>query len=791
MTTRSAQQPSLLRPSLRKVSILSAASVCCILLPAVWLSAQDNAAPPEGVDNGNYNYQGTIELGYRFVNTNGASNIYDTFVNQQQGPRILDQTLSMRSLNHEGVLFDNLFLSSFGWGGDPENATRMRISKNKIYNFNLSFRRDRNFWDYNLLANPLNPPNQFIQLGSSPHSMATVRRMYDYSLTLFPQSAVRFRLGYSRNNSEGPALSSVHQGTDALIFQNTRNLLDSYQAGIDLKVLPRTNISYDQFLQYFRGDTSWNDPFQVFQLANGAPVDAGLIYNVAANQPCSNLPTPVFDTSTSPATLKATCNGYLGYSRFSPVRTSYPTEQLTIQSSYFRRLDLSARGSYSSADTKLDGFSENFSGLISRTGARATAGSGPGRSRRVVANVDFGSTLSVTDKLRLVDTFRFSNFRIPGIFNLDLLNFFSGLAPASMLNPIVTYDPAVCPPTCPIHSAGSPADVANTAYQRFLGQDSKYNTFEIEYDFTKRLGARVGYRYGRRRIQSFLFTNTNELFYPTTPNRGDCATVALNPDGTCSFAGEIDSETNNIEVNEHSALFGFWAHPSDRLRLNYDMELFSADNSPTRITPRNLQRYKGRINYRASGWMTVAGTINVLESRHNVSDILHREHNRNYGFSLMLNPKPRYGMELSYNYEDIFSTTNICFALTATPPPNSTICSSGPPFLSAISLYTNKVNYGYASFMVVPVRRLTLNFGYDLTSTSGSQTILGPTPNTLGALGMNFHKPFASAEVALVKGLSWRTAWNFYDYNEKSFAFPLPPRDFQSNSATLSMKYAF
>src|SRR5579864_7268369 len=97
----------------------------------------------EGIDSGNYHYQGSFELGHRFVNNNGSPTIYNTFVNQQQGPRLLDQTLDLRSLNHRGELFDNLFVSSFGWGGDPENAGRFRLSKNKWYNFNVSFRRDR------------------------------------------------------------------------------------------------------------------------------------------------------------------------------------------------------------------------------------------------------------------------------------------------------------------------------------------------------------------------------------------------------------------------------------------------------------------------------------------------------------------------------------------------------------------------------------------------------------------------------------------------------------------------
>ena len=144
--------------------LLRIALFTAALIGARQAAFAQSANAGEGVDNGNYNYQGSFEFGYRFVNSNGSQPVYDTFLNQQQGPRLLEQTLSMRSLNHEGVLFDNLFVSSFGWGGDPENATRLRISKNKWYNFNGSFRRDQNVWDYNLLANALNPPNAFINI---------------------------------------------------------------------------------------------------------------------------------------------------------------------------------------------------------------------------------------------------------------------------------------------------------------------------------------------------------------------------------------------------------------------------------------------------------------------------------------------------------------------------------------------------------------------------------------------------------------------------------------------------
>ena len=84
--------------------------------------------------------------------------MYDTLVNLQSGPRFLDQTLSMQSVDHGSLLFDNLYLNSSGWGGDPNNYMRLRADKSKWYRLQSSFRRDQNFSDYDLLANPLNPP---------------------------------------------------------------------------------------------------------------------------------------------------------------------------------------------------------------------------------------------------------------------------------------------------------------------------------------------------------------------------------------------------------------------------------------------------------------------------------------------------------------------------------------------------------------------------------------------------------------------------------------------------------
>ena len=72
-------------------------------------------AEPDGVNRGGYLIHSSVEAGYRSNDVTGSGDMYDTLVNLQTGPRILDQTLSMQSLDHMGLLFDNLYVNSSGW----------------------------------------------------------------------------------------------------------------------------------------------------------------------------------------------------------------------------------------------------------------------------------------------------------------------------------------------------------------------------------------------------------------------------------------------------------------------------------------------------------------------------------------------------------------------------------------------------------------------------------------------------------------------------------------------------
>src|ERR1700723_1368897 len=195
--------------------------VAFFLSPAA--RAQDDSGESKGINSGGYNIHQTIEFGYRASEISGNQNTYDTFENLGSGLRLFDFSLRMRSPDHNGLLFDNLTFSNFGYGGDPNDVTRLRVEKNKWYDFRLLFRRDKNFWDYNLYANPLNPAalnppgslstgcfvgpptaahsglagycsNPAVPQENSLHSQYLVRRMQDYDLTLLPESKLRFRL---------------------------------------------------------------------------------------------------------------------------------------------------------------------------------------------------------------------------------------------------------------------------------------------------------------------------------------------------------------------------------------------------------------------------------------------------------------------------------------------------------------------------------------------------------------------------------------------------------------------
>ncbi len=321
---------------------------------------------------GDYTVHQSVEFGGRVADVNGNQQLYDTLVNLKSGPRLLGQELSMRSITHMGGLFDNLYMSSFGFGGDPNDVGRLRLEKNKLYNFVGLYRRDENFFDFNLFANPLNlnqgigaalkvspggfDPTTMPWYANSPHLQDITRQMGDFNLTLFPQSAIRFRLGYARNNNAGRLDTTLEAPIRTLMTEYDQSRSDRYQFGVDIRLMERTTISFDQFYEHDKVDPNFGDNNLSFtDRATGAPIDIGVALPPSG---CTIVPGVTFPGGNVLVT-NAKCNiGLFSFSRSGRVRTGIPTSQLSLQSNYFRKLDLTASGTYSSGHSDFLNYQE-------------------------------------------------------------------------------------------------------------------------------------------------------------------------------------------------------------------------------------------------------------------------------------------------------------------------------------------------------------------------------------------------------------------------------------------------
>ena len=761
-----------------------------VLTCTVLVAAQDSSTskdtqasttPSEGPAPGAYSVSQSIEFGGRIADFTGNPATRDTLVDLHSGPRLLSQWLEITTPRGTGQLFDQLSISSFGFGGDPNSVARARVSKDRWYKFSALFRRDKNFFDYNLLANPLNPlgSNPTVIIGNSPHKMENVRRMSDLGLTILPQNWFSVRLGYGSVNNEGPTFSTVHQGTEALLGQNFRNATYTYRGGVDLRWPRKTIISYDQIFTLNKADTTWDLSLLPLQLANGTPVDLGIAFNTVAGQPCA---APIANAGTTPPTANAACNGYTGYQRRARTRTFFPTEQLSLQTSVIPHVDFSSRFVYSGAESDLPNTLESYLGLSTRTRVRDLDVTGPVYVKRVNVTADAGVTVHFTERFRLTDSFRWSDFRIPGNYNSQEASLFA----ATMLLTPNVYNPATCAtvsaPGCPQHLAASPADLIVHNYGRFLGQDAKTNTVELEYDFTHWVGAHIGYRIRNRLIELKDTDLLTQTFFPTLPNRGACAGKPL-VNGVCTVASAT-ADSEEWEINEHSGLFGFWLRPNQKFRLSYDMELMSADNSFTRISPRKRQDYWIRGSYKPVPWANFSSSIKLGEMSNDQADVNNFQHLRTYNFNLNVSKSERWGLDVGYSLQDIFSQSDICFVGSPVVP--TTSC--GTPFLRTISFYDVDDHYGDVHVYVKPVKKLTADLGYTVTSTSGMTTTLN-TLQPAGPLAINYHLPQGSLEYEFTKNWTGRAAWNHYGYNEKSDPGLTVPRDMRGNVYTLSVRF--
>jgi hypothetical protein len=780
----------------------------------------------KGIDQGNYNIKQSIEFGGRITSITGDLQTYDTMVNLQDGPRLLNFTTEMRSLDQRGTVLDRLYFSNFGYGGDPNVVSVLRVSKNKWYMFDAMFRHDENFWDYSLLANPfnpaappanapvgfnpvVNPPAPLLNtqiVGMSPHYFNTRRNMQNYGLTVFPDSKIRLRLGYNHNTNVGPSYNTLHEGTEQFLFQNLSATMTQYRLGVDFRFLPRTSISYDQIWSYYKTDPGAIDQNQQFNLGTGLPpVDLGVSWN---GPPCS----PAFQPG---GTVTPTCNAFYNYDSHWRSRMNAPTEQISLQSNFIPSVQISGKFSYTGSDFNVYNYQQSFDGRVSRSNLSNYGESGPMQGRHVASYGDFGATWQITDDFSLVDSFHYGSWNEPAQYVSTQCSLFSSslIVAPNVFVPTATLPSTSCttppglPNGTPTHTTSSGPDVLVNLDSNFLKQQIISNLIEGQLQISPKAGAYFGYRYTHRVIADDFYNVQNAIYFPNNAARGNCALVGgILPDGCTQNAdGSISYQTPDAtfepasatDINSNSAVLGLWVKPFQHLSINLDADFGSADNTFTRLSPRNYQEFRAKVQYRAAAWLNLSAYFRTTEGQNPVANVNGSQHNRNVGFSLSITPSEKLSAQLGYNYTNIASQLLICFT-SSQAQPGLPACPGVSGLVQQFSPYRSAINTGFLDVLWTPVNGLSLEVGANLSGVSGSELNLNPLSPIAtapgGPLNSDWYQPYGSVAYHFAKHWTGRARWDYYGYHEDSngsYQDLYAPRNFRGNLITLSMRFGF
>ncbi len=214
----------------------------------------EHAGPSRGDDWRGYNIVNSFETGYRFVGTSGNANTYRSNENFGDGVRLLSSFFTINSKAGHGRLFDEIVFTTEGLGGDPYSSAKLRVQKNRLYEYNLQWRRSAYF-----------NPGLVTDAGAGVHLLNTSYTLQDHDLTLFPQSRLRVLLGYTRDSQSGPGISSAQlfnsaaqfdpSGNAFAVFTNVKRLQTEYRLGAEVRWLGFT-LSGMRGWQDFKDDTS-------------------------------------------------------------------------------------------------------------------------------------------------------------------------------------------------------------------------------------------------------------------------------------------------------------------------------------------------------------------------------------------------------------------------------------------------------------------------------------------------------------------------------------------------------
>ena len=745
-----------------------------------------------------YTIHQSVDLGGRITNPTGSGAMYDTLVNLQSGPRVLGETFEMRALpGKKGTLVDSISAIGSGFGGDPNSFTKLDFSKGKIYEFSGLFRRDREYFDYDLLGNPNIPAGQSIPIGpktaptgtfawpqvnQSPFLFNTVRRMTDTNLTIFPLAKVAFRAGYSQNVFQGPSLSpSGYQFAkyDAILQENQRNSTDDFTGGIDWKPVQGTRVTFEEQIDHYKADSYFvmaPGDF-IFQEADGTKVaiddyDSQTPYSSSACNANSIGTTPILSapqTAGGLPVINAACAVVTNYLRSQPTRILYPTEIFRLQSSSIRNISMNGDVRYTNANMNLPNYYDSYQGLNGTT--RSLTYTGVATAKREVTAIDYGLVWQAMKAFSLSEQVDFSSVHQPGTTTMTSVTTLA--TPATAGNETINY---AGPLTTTTGAAGAStfegSGAVGTPLPGYFGQNFLTNNLTGTWDASSRTTLSLTYRHGTHSI------------------------AQGSPHNTPLAVGATSNGT--VTINEDGGIFNAAVRPFANWDINGSVEALYADNAFTPVGPRQTRHYRVHTMYRPKPWATISAAFNDLERHNNTNNnasavaagdvpyegpINHVDHSRVFSVGAVLMPNEHYGLDFNYAYSDVYTATKICYDNGASPtlPGTASLNSSGGPAVCpgvfargsttqladwfARDFMDAPTQFGSVAFTTSPAKSIHSNIGYRISAVNGNQ-FFNDARAVNGSLQSAFQSPFVNLAWTIRTGLIWKAEYNFYGYGE-------------------------
>lgn len=239
-----------MNPRILCLSLLISPLVSLPLLQAqpVVAPSPDRTGSSRGEDIGSYNVTNSFETGYRFSAVGGDSSFLRGTENYGTGLRLFGANFTANSKNGHGLLFDSMTLTTQDMGADPYATATLRIEKNDLYRYDMTWRRSNFF-------------NSSLDNGESATLRNTSRVMQDHDLTLTAAKWAKLKLGYSRNKETGPEFSNYEMYIGGLardvlpIDRDTRRDWNEYRVGTQLDFLG-FRLSLSQQSDFYKDDSS-------------------------------------------------------------------------------------------------------------------------------------------------------------------------------------------------------------------------------------------------------------------------------------------------------------------------------------------------------------------------------------------------------------------------------------------------------------------------------------------------------------------------------------------------------